>query len=761
MKKYRYLRKLIYITTAVTYFLVLLFINYFGYLWDSQLQFGMTFLDSGKGLVVTKIKSGGIAEKGGIKPKDVLLKVNGEKLSTFQEYRENEKIFWKIKKVKLTFLRNVKTFHTVLLLSKVNIPWRTFLPLILITGIYLSIGFFSLWKRSDDLRVKLLFLLTVLAPITFVVPDYLYGQMEPISLFLALLYYISSGILIGVEPHLAMVIPRKKAILEKHPWITKLMYTSGGFLGILNLINYLDAIYHFGYPSVIAKISNLSFQITYNLIVPIAVFGILSHTFRKLPLGVKKSQTKVVLYGIFPWSVSMVTAFISLTIRGEFTPFLLYFNLLATIPVPIAFSIAVFKYHLFKIELVIRKSLIYGFLTGFLFLFYYGIIGLGSGVFSIFFIKVRSIWVIAFATLLLGILFNPLKNRIYRYVDKYFYPEKYNLYQELPELSKEIASITNLNQLINIILEKLSLLLNMNSSAFLLSDEKLENYAVTATRGAIKPLQLERSVIFSANEEIIQYVAQHRKPLTMAQFSIKIKESPGFFKLKKFQPELIVPFFLKDKLIAILLLGGKHSQLEGKYDREERDLLSMFSNQAAAMLENARLFQFASFDDLTGLYRRHIFEEELFKEVERTRRFHHPIAVGIIDIDHFKKINDTYGHTAGDLVLKNLAECLKAHIRRIDCLARYGGDEFAFFLTETNIEEGKKIGEKFRNIVENFDFLSTERASPIKVTISAGMTWWNGKPGDKTSEVLIKSADQALYQAKRRGRNRIEISTSH
>jgi len=754
MRKKPFIWKITITAIIIIFFVFLIFLDILSYWWNSQQYLGITFSETGKGLVITKIKSGSIAEKTGLKPEDLILSVNDEEVLNLQEYRKKERDFRKTKKVNFSFQRNEQIF-TASLSPEIQAPWGSIFSILVIVCVYLGIGLLSLWKKSEDLKVRLLFLLTVFASLTVVIPDYFSQQKEFTAQILTLLLSISYGILIGVEPHLAMVIPKKKVILEKHPWIIRLFYATGIIVAVLFFVNYLDSIYKFGFHLLFSKIVIFLFIILYQLVTPLLVFGILLHTFFKTPLGVRKSQIKVVLFGIFPWVVSMLCASLAWIIRGELSPFLYYFNLVAIIPVPFAFSIAIFKYRLFNVELVIRKSLIYGFLTGFLFLVYYATIGLGSAFFSIFFIKASSVWVIAFATLLLGLIFNPVRKKIHFYVDKFFYPEKYKLRQQLPEISREIASVTNLNALVNRILDKLSLLLNMNSSAFLLSDERLEKYLVYATRGRIEPFELEKSVIFSANEEVIQYLAQQRKPLTKEQFSNKIKQFPGFFKLQKFQPEIIVPFFLKDSLIAILILGGKQS--EDRYDREDRNLLAIFSNQVAAMLENARLFQFATFDDLTGLYRRRVFEKELEKEIERSRRFNRPLVVGLVDIDHFKKINDDYGHSTGDIVLKNIAMCLKVHIRSIDCLARYGGEEFIFFLPETDINSGKKMGEKLREIVENLNLFLEDDSLQVRVTISVGITCWRGEDRKVNVESLVKLADQALYQAKSRGRNRTEV----
>ena len=129
-----------------------------------------------------------------------------------------------------------------------------------------------------------------------------------------------------------------------------------------------------------------------------------------------------------------------------------------------------------------------------------------------------------------------------------------------------------------------------------------------------------------------------------------------------------------------------------------------------------------------------------------------PVACLLIDIDHFKKINDFHGHLAGDFVLKELARIVQGRIRRDEVFARYGGEEFAIVLPETNLEGAKMLAEGLREKVESSRFVF--QGEQIRVTISIGVSMLVDT--DRTSVDLIKSADAKLYEAKRGGRNRVE-----
>jgi two-component system cell cycle response regulator len=165
-----------------------------------------------------------------------------------------------------------------------------------------------------------------------------------------------------------------------------------------------------------------------------------------------------------------------------------------------------------------------------------------------------------------------------------------------------------------------------------------------------------------------------------------------------------------------------------------------------------KLAQMSIRDELTGLYNRRFFLEALGKEIARANRFKTEFILCLLDLDHFKKINDTHGHPAGDLVLADVGRMLNKLIRINDLPCRYGGEEFVIILPETRLEEAKNVCERFREQVSDHDFRLG--SSSIRVTISAGIAMYNGY-FSKNAEDIISEADQALYKSKRNGRNRV------
>jgi len=172
-------------------------------------------------------------------------------------------------------------------------------------------------------------------------------------------------------------------------------------------------------------------------------------------------------------------------------------------------------------------------------------------------------------------------------------------------------------------------------------------------------------------------------------------------------------------------------------------------------LANENLRQLAFRDGLTGLFNHRYFQEILESELERSERYKHPISLLLIDIDLFKKVNDNFGHPAGDFVLKEVADMLTKLVRRIDIVARYGGEEFGVILPETALTGGKILGQRIRRGIEQLEI--QYEAQSIPVTISCGLASNDFANTVVTRSELIKRSDQALYLAKENGRNKLEF----
>lgn len=184
--------------------------------------------------------------------------------------------------------------------------------------------------------------------------------------------------------------------------------------------------------------------------------------------------------------------------------------------------------------------------------------------------------------------------------------------------------------------------------------------------------------------------------------------------------------------------------------KSQQDELQQKNRQLETML--TRVETLAIMDSLTGLFNRRRFETILSNEFKKSQRYLHPLTCLMIDIDHFKEINDTFGHQAGDQVLKEAASCIQANIREVDTLARWGGEEFVVLSPNTSKENAMRAAERILNSISVNAFTTIGSRS---LTVSIGIA---GIPDSEidTTEKLIHAADLAMYEAKRKGRNRIE-----
>ena len=163
------------------------------------------------------------------------------------------------------------------------------------------------------------------------------------------------------------------------------------------------------------------------------------------------------------------------------------------------------------------------------------------------------------------------------------------------------------------------------------------------------------------------------------------------------------------------------------------------------------IYRLTTVDGLTQIYNRRYFEETLERELARCNRYSRALSLVLIDIDHFKNVNDTYGHLAGDHILKQLASTIKTRIRREDILSRYGGEEFSLLLPEVDLAGARTLAEKTRRVIEKHRFEFDGQSIPV--TVSSGVATVDGTQSD--AQDLIRAADGKLYEAKSAGRNKV------
>jgi len=234
---------------------------------------------------------------------------------------------------------------------------------------------------------------------------------------------------------------------------------------------------------------------------------------------------------------------------------------------------------------------------------------------------------------------------------------------------------------------------------------------------------------------------------------------------RNLQSVALLPLVRYGDLIGSFNLGSDSAQ---RFSKESAtDFLQRLSTIVAICLENAanheRLKRVGLTDALTGINNRRFFDQRLTEEIARGLRTQEPIACLFLDVDHFKQINDHFGHHAGDRVLRQVANLIREQLRNCDVLGRYGGEEFAALLDNTGPGAALEIAQRIRQSVEQHTFVLPDeaQAAPFQVTISIGVATLDTVRGDsnalKLGQTLLEQADQALYQAKETGRNKVTL----
>ena len=201
-----------------------------------------------------------------------------------------------------------------------------------------------------------------------------------------------------------------------------------------------------------------------------------------------------------------------------------------------------------------------------------------------------------------------------------------------------------------------------------------------------------------------------------------------------------------------------NDELVDEYVLRDGDFIKVgrciFKFLVGSNIENAyheEIYRLTTIDGLTQIFNKRYFVETLEREMGRAQRYRRQLSLIMFDIDHFKEINDNYGHLAGDHILRQLAATVQSRIRREDILARYGGEEFAIVLPELDRDNAITFAEKIRQLIENSVFEFEETRIPLTVSVGVSILSVDAD----SPETLIKFADENLYRAKDEGRNRV------
>lgn len=319
--------------------------------------------------------------------------------------------------------------------------------------------------------------------------------------------------------------------------------------------------------------------------------------------------------------------------------------------------------------------------------------------------------------------------------------------EQVLTIEQKMRSLMNLNHLVDFVIDKATEILEVQKCSLMLLDEESHELVIRGARGLSE--KIVSSTRIQLGEGIAGQVAQRGTPLLVND----IEQSPLVSRVNRpayrHKSFMSVPIKLQNRIVGIVNVADKRDDKDATFNNIDLKILSTIVHQAAMAIENANYYRELEYlsltDPLTGIYNYRHFIRTLDAEISRVKRYQHSLCLLMIDVDNFKHYNDTFGHPEGDRLLKKISKTLKNNLRSVDVVCRYAGDEFAVILPETSADEGLLVAKKIKNAVE-----SLELKQPMTISIGLGKHHAESDRRD-----LIMTADQALYQAKREGKNKV------
>ncbi len=332
-----------------------------------------------------------------------------------------------------------------------------------------------------------------------------------------------------------------------------------------------------------------------------------------------------------------------------------------------------------------------------------------------------------------------------------FLVARFREYEVLQEVTQTIAGILDLRELLSTVLKLASRVLNADRGLILLYDPVANDLRSMVTRHFERAdgSALEHDLAFS---QTIARTCFNSKEVVIIDDAMQDARFASAHSIvaSSIRSVVCLPLVKADRVSGVLYLDNLSTP--GCFSDQHLKFLRTFAAQTALALDNARLYTQAVTDGLTQLYNRKFADERILEEMLRASRYDRPCSLILLDVDFFKKVNDSFGHHAGDVVLQRLAALLAEQARASDVTARYGGEEFLMLLPETDSAGAMSFAERLRCQVERLEIAA--EAQKIRVTISCGVATY--RSDFKASvKAFVNEADQGLYLAKHGGRNQV------
>jgi len=321
------------------------------------------------------------------------------------------------------------------------------------------------------------------------------------------------------------------------------------------------------------------------------------------------------------------------------------------------------------------------------------------------------------------------------------------------EINEEILVEESLSKLLNRLVQTAAKFLKADAATLRLADEDRNFLVLKSTYGTKR---MSQAINLPIDEKSIAGLSFLKgKPIKSLNISQESLYPWDDKEAKRFTSLLTFPLKVGNKNLGVFSV---YTKKERRFSKSEIEMAKIFASQAALAIINRiyldRFHRAAITESLTGFYNAGYFHERLKEEISRAERTGRPLSLLFLDLDHLKNVNDTYGHLVGDKVLREVSQIIRGCIRKTDIPARYGGDEVAIILPETNENQAFQVGERIRRKIADSSFQEN-----IHLTVSIGIATY---PQDASQpQELLKVVDQAMYQAKQKGRNLVYSARGH
>ncbi len=379
-------------------------------------------------------------------------------------------------------------------------------------------------------------------------------------------------------------------------------------------------------------------------------------------------------------------------------------------------------------------------------------IGVHSFLLQTFILRLGSIWCVGLAVYAVAESMRLSENKLLKTLDvlnerTWELESSQAQLSDIYETTRALSGILDLNQLLTAVLDVAHRIFRLKKCQIYLSNVTSDRLFLFAS-------------LANSNKRIFEKPPMHARDISslvdMGDRTSMLKRL-NYDNKEASSNSIDIPLVSRGKVMGIMKV---ETEKGNQPDDRERHLLMIFANAAAVAIDNSLLHkkteELTIIDELTELFNYRYFRNKLSDELRRADRYRQRFSVLMMDLDHFKKINDEHGHQTGNIVLREISGIVKQCVRDVDIVARYGGEEFVVILPQTGDDDALVIAERIRSTVQKAFFSNSQGQRDIQMTISIGIASYPN--GVKTLDQLIEKADKTMYQAKALGRNRVQVS---